>query len=423
MNEILFKGIKVVSPSSSFNGQHVNLLIKDGVIAAITQEEVAAEHSIEASHLSVSEGWFDLRTKLTDPGFEHKDTIASISASAVAGGFTDIAVLPNTKPALQTKESVVYVKDMSRFLPVDFHVLAALTKDCKGEEMTEMTDLHHAGAVAFTDGVNSNWHMGVLKRALLYAQGFDGCIIDQPEEQTMTENGHMNEGISSTLMGTRGIPTLAEEIAVQRSLAILAYTGGRLHLTNISSAKSVDLIKEAKAEGLQVTCDVSAAHLFFTDEDLASFDTNLKVKPPFRGQTDRQRLWEGIQEGVIDAISSNHVPQDEESKNLEFDLADFGMLGLETAFAAIMSRKPEEVSTATVIEKLTTGPRGILKQEATSIEEGAEAILTIFSEEEEWTVTREDIKSYSDNTAFVGKTLKGKPVGIINKGSVVLNVE
>ncbi|MEH0158076.1 dihydroorotase [Limibacter armeniacum] len=424
MNEVLLKGIKVVSPNTPFHNKQVNILIKNGVIEQITEHEAAeAAHTINAEGLSVSAGWFDLRASLTEPGFEFKDDVNSLSRSAAFGGFTDLAVLPNTYPALETKESVEFVKARSFFQPVNMHVIAAMTKSCKGEEMTEMTDLYHAGAVAFSDGTHSSWNLGVLKRALMYVQAFDGLIIDLPEEPTMTEGGHMHEGITSTLMGTRGIPSIAEEIAIERSVSILRYTGGQMHFSNISTAKAVDIIRKAKEEGLSVTCDVNAHHLYFKDTDLSDFDTNLKVKPPFRGESDVQALWNGIQDGTIDAITSSHLPQDQESKDLEFDLSDFGMLGLETAFAALVSKKPDSVSIDVIIEKLTEGPRKVLKLQQPVIEEGAKACLTIFDEHADWTFTEKDIKSKSKNTPFIGVSLKGKALGIFNKDQAVLQDE
>lgn len=415
MNELLLKGIKVVSPNTPHHNKNLNILIKDGIIETITTENITASQIVNAEKLSVSAGWFDLRATLSEPGFEYRDDINSLCDAAASGGFTDVAVLPNTNPSIQSKESVEFIKNRSFFKPVTLHPIAAMTKDCKGEEMTEMIDLHQAGAVAFSDGTNSIWHLGVLKRALLYAQSFDGLVMDMPEEQTMTEGGHMNEGIPSTLMGTRGIPSIAEEIAIERTIAILRYTGGKFHFSNISTASAVELIRKAKTEGLKVTADVAAHQLIFTDEDLSDFDTNLKVMPPFRGAKDLEALWKGIQDNTIDAITSSHTPLDQECKKLEFDLADFGMLGLETAFASVLTHKPEEVKTETIIEKLTNSPRQILNLSTPSIEEGKEACLTIFDENHEWLFTESDIVSKSKNTPFIGKTFKGKALGTIHK--------
>ncbi|WP_044207636.1 dihydroorotase family protein [Flammeovirga sp. OC4] len=422
MKEILLSKVRVSDPSSTYHKQIVNILIKDGIINKISTEKIDASNAevIEGNEkLYVSLGWFDMRATLNEPGEEFKEDIASLGKAAAFGGFTDVATLPNTTPVIQSKESIHFVKQMSTFSPVQIHPMGALTKDCKGEEMNEVKDMHDAGAVAFTDGVKSSWHLGVIKRALMYMQLFDGLMIEKADEKTLNNDGHMNEGIPSTLMGTRGIPNVAEWLAIQKIVSLLTYTDGRVHFANISTPESVEIIRKAKAEGLKVTCDIAAHQVAFTDEDLASFDTNLKVNPPFRSQKDVDALWEGIKDGTIDAIVSSHTPQDTESKRLEFDLADFGIIGLETAFASIVSNLPTEIDVDTIIEKLTVNPRQILKVEQAPIAEGSKAVLTIFDPEVSWTFAESDIQSKSNNTPFVGKKLKGKAVAIVNKGQLV----
>ncbi|PWJ34157.1 dihydroorotase [Sediminitomix flava] len=415
MNNILLKGVKVIDPSSAYHSKQTNILIENGKISKIGDIQDAKDAvSIDGAQYSVSPGWIDMRSSLSEPGIEHKETIDSLCRTAASGGFTDVVTFPNSKPAVQTKEAVSFIKNRAAFSPVDLHPVAAATKDLKGEEMTELQDLHIEGAIAFSDAEHPMWHLGVARRILQYLKPFDGLLIVSPEETQMHQNGQMHEGITSTLMGTRGIPSLAEDIAIERFISLLGYTGGKIHFSNISTSGAVELIRKAKANGLQVSCDIAAHQIAFTDEDMMGFDTNFKVKPPFRLKSDVEALWEGIKDGTIDAIVSSHAPQDIESKELEFELADFGAIGLQTAFSALMSNKPADVSTEVIIEKLTTGPRGLLKLENPSIVEGAEAKLTIFDEQDFWTFTKENNKSLSNNSPFFGKLLKGKVVGTVN---------
>ncbi|MBX2843261.1 MAG: dihydroorotase [Flammeovirgaceae bacterium] len=414
--EILLKNIKLVDSGHSLHNQAVFIAIDKGEISEISKDPIKgnAKYEVEGKGLSVSSGWFDMWSSLSEPGFEYKEDITSLSEAAAFGGFTDIAVLPNTNPVIQTKDAVNYIKNTCKFSPVQLHCIAALTKNAEGEEITEMIDLHHAGAVAFSDGTNSIWHTGVMSKALLYLQSFDGLLLARPEDPHLGKNGHMHEGVASTMLGTRGMPSISEELAVSRDLSLLRYTGGKIHFANISTKKGISLIREAKKEGLKVTCDVAAYQVAFTDHELMGFDTNLKVNPPFRGKVDLIAIWDGIEDGTIDAIVSNHSPQDQECKQLEFDLADFGMISLEIAFSIINTYKPEGMDISVLIEKLTRNPRRILKQEPLIIKEGKEACLTIFDENSEWTFSKEHIQSKSVNTPFIGKELTGRALGIIN---------
>ncbi|NLR92932.1 MULTISPECIES: dihydroorotase [Flammeovirga] len=421
MKEILLNNVRVSNTTSPYHQQNVYILIKDGVIDEVSTSPITAPNakSIDTDGLWVSAGWLDMRSTLNEPGEEFKEDIASLCKAAAFGGFTDVATLPNTNPTVQTKESVHFIKQMSAFTPVQLHPMGALTKNAKGEEMNEYIDMHEAGAVAFTDGIHHSWHLGVMKRAIMYMQKFDGLMVELANEKTLDNDGHMNEGVPSTLMGTRGIPNVAEWLAIQKILALLSYTDGRVHFANISAKESVDLIRKAKADGLKVTCDIAAHQIALTDESLSDFDTNKKVWPPFRSQEDIDALWEGIKDGTIDSIVSSHTPQDTESKRLEFDLADCGILGLETAFANIISNLPQGISVDTIIEKLSTTPRSILKADSATIKEGEKATITVFDPFHEWTFEKKDIQSKSDNTPFIGTQFKGKAIAVINKGQLV----
>ena len=422
MSSVLIKSAKVIDSSSPFHGQKVDVLIEGGEITDISEQiSHVADQTIDIPDLSISVGWMDMRAVLSEPGFEHRDDIHTLCASAAFGGFTDVAVLPNTQPVIQSKEAVKFIQQQNQFQSVDLHVIAAFTKDAEGQQMTEMMDLHHAGAVAFSDGLNATQSAGIMSLGLQYLQAVDGLIIQFPENTSISPNGQMHEGITSTMMGMKGLPAMAEEIAIMRDLSLLEYTGGKLHFSNISTAKAVDLIREAKEKGFQVTCDVAAHQLFFTDADMMAFDTNRKVKPPFRSEQDHQAIWQGLADGTIDAITSSHTPLDQECKQLEFDLADFGILGLETAFASINTKRKEQVSIEQLIEKLTTAPRNILQLPNPTIKKGEKAKLTLFNEEQQWVFAESDIQSKSRNTPFVGELFIGKALGIINGTKVNLS--
>ncbi len=417
--KILLKSVKVIDKNSDFHNQVVDVFIEDGVISPLTPRGGTLSTDIqiiEGENLHVSAGWTDMRVSPKDPGYESKEDLESLSAAAAAGGFTAIVTLPNTKPTVQTKESIAYFKQFCANRLVEIYPAAAVTKNCEGKDFTEMLDLHHAGAVAFTDGDHSLWNADILLKTLQYLYPINALLMNRPEEQHLAMFGQMHEGIESTLLGMKGIPAMAEELMIMRDLKLLEYANIQsekpvLHFSTISTAKSVELIRDAKKKGLAVSCDVAAHQLAFTDADLRDFDTNLKVNPPFRSQNDIKALQKGLADGTIDAIVSDHNPQDEEAKNLEFDLADFGIIGLETAFAS--ANTYGKLSIENLIEKLTINPRNLLRMPQISIKEGEKANLTIFNPDLEWTFSESDIRSKSKNTPFIGKQLKGKVLGVI----------
>ena len=373
--------------------------------------------AVDCQNAFVSVGWCDMRALVTEPGMEHRETLVSASKAASLGGFTQVAILPNTKPTIENKENIYFLEQENKKnnAKVEFLAIAALTHNTEGQEMTQMYDLHKAGAVAFSDGLKNVSHTGVLMRALQYAQAFDGLVMQLPSDKHLS-NGHMHEGIASTKLGLKGLPSVAEEMMIQRDLEILRYTGGNIHFSTISTARGVDLIRKAKQEGLHVTCDMAAYQLSFLDEDLTKdsfiFDTFLKVFPPFRTQNDKNALLEGLKDNTIDAIVSNHIPHDEEAKKLEFDLADFGMINLQTAFAAIRKQTENILTLEELIQKITTNPRQILKVKQPQIKEGEKANLTVFYPNEEWTFDNKMNTSKSKNSPFIGLegNLKGKVV-------------
>jgi dihydroorotase len=412
--KILIKSAEILDHSSPYHGQVKNVLVENGLIHSISDQLHDADEVIEAGGMHLSVGFMDMRASFRDPGFEFKEDIATGSLGAAYGGFTEVALLPNTQPQIQNKDIIAYLKMRSDAHLVQLYPMANLTVDAKGEEMTEMLDLHYAGAVAFTDGNKPVWNTGVMVKALQYLQPFNGLLVNHAEELELTKYGQMNEGKMSTYLGLKGIPKLAEELMIARDIELLRYAGGKIHFSRVSSPKSLELIKAGRKSGLNITCDVAVHQLVFTDKDLTTFDTNLKVNPPLRSKDTVQQLWKALSEGVIDAIVTDHTPQDEESKKLEFDQAAFGMLGLETAFAVLNTSGKLELGK--LIAKFTTSPREILQIDQPQILEGNKANLTLLDVHHEWRYEASMIKSKSRNTPFVGRNLKGRVKAVFNKG-------
>ncbi|WP_458332014.1 dihydroorotase [Peijinzhouia sedimentorum] len=410
--KILLKNVSILDPRSIHNSLKKNILIENGVIKSISDDILSADKLVDAGGGFVSPGWFDMQAHFADPGFEHKEDLESGANAAAAGGFTGVAILPNTKPVIQSKNAVTSVSKGNPHRLVQIFPIAAVSLETEGEDLTEMLDLSNAGAVAFSDGLKPVWHPDILLKSLQYLQPINGLLINRPEDKLLSRFGTMHEGLVSTHLGLKGIPSLAEELMVARDIEILRYTNGRIHFSNISCEGSVQRIKEAKAEGMQITCDVAAHQLLFTDEDVADFDTNHKVNPPLRSKRDREALIEGLKDGTIDVIVSSHQPQDVESKNLEFDLAENGIIALQTVYPILNSLK-DQLSIELLIDKLALAPRKLLGLEVPTITEGAEANLSIFHPDTNWTFDKNNNFSKSENSPFFGKELKGKVIGVI----------
>ncbi len=416
---IILRNAKVNHPSSPFHGKRVDIFIKNRKIESIGRNlKVEKATEIKSKNLCVSIGWMDLGAQVCDPGFEHREDLESIAKAAAAGGYTALAPFPNTHPVTQDKSGINYVKNRTVDSLVDFFPIGALTKDCAGMEITEMHDMKSAGAVAFSDGPKSIQHSGVLMRALQYAKAFEGVVIHQPNDETIARKGQMHEGKVSTMLGMRGVPSMAESLMVQRDLSLNEYVKSKLHFAHISTGDSVDLIKKAQRKGQKVTAGVPAINLAMKDEALLSFNTNLKINPPLREKGDITSLKNGLKDGTIACIVSNHVPHDVEAKNLEFGNAEFGAIGLQTTFAVAA----EAIGDADlVVEKLALGVRQILGLPIPAFEEGAEANLTLYDPDITWTLEKKDIHSKSKNSAFLDKKLKGKVLGVVNNGMSILN--
>lgn len=417
MNLIIRKAI-IVDPKSPFHNQTVDVKITQGIIEEIGVSILNIESHEEFHHdgLHLSQGWFDTCVSLGEPGFEDRETIANGLEVAAKSGFTGIALQPNSYPIIDNQSQVHFVKQKALNSATELFPIGALTKASEGNDLAELFDMKNAGAIAFGDYTKSLSNANLMKIALQYVQDFDGLVIAFCQDDNIKGNGVANEGIVSTRLGLKGIPNLAEELIVARNLFLLEYTGGKMHIPTISTAKSVALIKEAKKKGLNVTCSVSVHHLVLTDKKLEGFDTRYKVAPPLRNETDRQALIAAVLDNTIDCITSDHNPIDIENKKMEFDLAKNGTIGLESAFGALQTVLPLDK----IIEKLTFG-NTILNIEKQTIKEKNKASFTLFSTEDTWTFGKEHILSKSKNSAFIGQEMKGKVIGIYNQQKLIIN--
>ncbi|HND88612.1 MAG TPA: dihydroorotase [Saprospiraceae bacterium] len=409
---MLLKNVRIVTGKpqpSPFPLQDIRL--RDGRIAAIgTLSAERGEEVHEWPNAHLSPGWVDVGTHTGDPGFEHREDLLSAAAAAAAGGYTVLAPMPNTAPAVHSKTEVLYVLNKANGLPVRVRPIGAISQGTEGKDLAELYDMHAAGAVAFSDGCHPVQDAGLLLRAMQYASAFGGLIINQAHHKTLSAGGQMHEGLVSTSLGLRGLPALAEEIMVQRDLSLLEYAGAgcRLHLHLVSTAKSAALIREAKRQGLPVTASAAIANLCFTDERLAHFDSNWKLLPPLRSAADVEALTEGVADGTIDLLCSNHRPWDEEAKNLEFPYAEFGMIGLETAFALWRSFAADRLSLTDWVRTSALRPREVLGLPMPDLEPGAPADFTVFDPDAAWVLGQEHLRSRSRNTPLLGQNLRGR---------------
>lgn len=393
--------------------------ISNGRIEAIGEHLEAPEAILlQKPGMAVSPGWLDIFSHLEDPGNDHRETIETGSLAAAAGGFTDLMLLPNTLPSVDSKSQVAYLKSKSAENIVNLHPIGAVSKGLQGKELAEMYEMQAAGAVAFSDGLKPLQHAGLMLKALQYVLTNKSIILQLPDDNSIQPGGLMHEGLCSTRLGLPGKPYLSEELMVARDIELLRYTGSRLHITGISSERSVELVAKAKKQGLDISCSVTPYHLFFTDEDLQHYDTNLKVCPPIRKENDRQALLQGLREGIIDCISSHHLPRHRDEKECAFEQAEWGMSGLESVFAVVnhLLQDPEKI-----VDILCFQPRKIFNLTAPAIAAGEKAVLTIFNTDTDTVFDQSMIRSRSANNAFTGKKLKGKVYGIINGDKFYLN--
>ncbi|MCB0687957.1 MAG: amidohydrolase family protein, partial [Saprospiraceae bacterium] len=371
--------------------------------------------TIKMEGTCVSPGWLDLGAYVGEPGLEHEETLASLSRAASRGGFTSVAVLPNTLPALHSKSEISFILKNSAELLTNILPLGAITHDCAGAEMAEILDMHYAGAVAFTDGKKSVQNAGVLLRALEYVKVVDGLVINHPHQSGVSPEGQIHEGPVSVSLGVPGLPDMTEVMMLKRDIDLLRYSGSRLHVLNISSKECIPLIAQAKEEGLQITCSVPALNLEANVERIADFDVNYKVLPPLRSEENRQALITAVKDGIIDIITTNHRPVDIELKKVEFPYASFGISSLETAFGCIAKAFGRNRNITKIVESLAINNRKMLKMEIPSIERGNHAEMTIFHPGLNTTYALHDFASLCKNNPFLGQELPGKILGVVNK--------
>lgn len=403
----LIRAVLIIDPQSEFNGHTKDVLINEHKILAIEDALPSTEHTrvIDAKNLILCPSFFDSQVSFGEPGYEERENLENGLKTAQASGFGAIALLPNTAPVIDHASMISFISNKVASHPVAVFPMGCLTKDMKGEHMAELFDMHNAGAIAFTDDVHPTEDANLVKIALQYVQSFGGLVYSFPKNTQIARNAQVNESIATTRLGLKSSPTIAESIQIARDLHILEYTGGKLHIPLISTEASVQLIKEAKRKGLNVSCSVAVHHLYFTDEKLDEFDTRYKVEPPLRSKQDRLALIEGLKNGTIDMITTDHRPREIEAKQVEFEHASYGSIGLESCFGACNKILGLELS----IEKLTQS-RSVFGLAIPKIAVGEQLNFNLLDTSTEYIFCIQDIYSSSKNSIFLDETLKGNVV-------------
>jgi len=415
--KILLKSATVVDPSSKHHLKKRDVLIQKGQIAKIAASiSDASAKTFNLPNLHISQGWFDPGVSFGEPGYEERENLANGLRTAANSGFAHVAVQTNVKPVTDSKSQVEFIQSKTAGHAVSAHVTGALSMGAKGVDLAELYDMHKQGAISFYDHKRPIINANLLKIALLYAQSFDGLVQSFPMDPSIAAKGVMSEGVTSTMLGLKGIPHLSESLQINRDLALLEYTGGRLHIPTVSTAESVALIKAAKKKGLAVSCSVSVNNLVLTDGALENFETRFKLHPPLRTEKDRRALIKGLKDGTIDGVTSDHNPLDIERKRVEFDLANPGSIGLEAAFGALGQVLTTEERVAAL-----TGLRKEFGIPSSPIAENSPADLSLFDPEAEWTFTEEAVCSSSKNAAMFDQEMVGNVYGLINNNTYHIN--
>jgi len=422
-NDMVLDGGKVVDPATGYFGP-ATVFISDGKIERIEKHKksrTAGADVIRLDGMIVCPGFIDMHVHLREPGNEDEETIISGCEAAAAGGFTSIACMPNTDPPLDNAGAIEYINNRALMAPIKVYPVGAITVGRKGETMTEMMEMSACGAVAFSDDGSGVQNNDLMRRALEYSRTCGVPIISHCEYADLAASGVMNEGFISTRLGMRGIPAIAEELMVAREIMLASLTQGKVHIAHVSTAGSVELIRKVKKAKIQITAEATPHHFSLTDELIKSFDTNLKVNPPLRSQKDVEAVIKGLADGTIDCIASDHAPHSVEEKELEFDYAPFGMIGLETAVGLAITRliHKKNLTWIETVEKMSTAPARILDIAGGTLNEGEPADITVIDPDLQWTVNPGEFKSLSRNTPFAGWKLKGKAVMTIVDGNVV----
>jgi dihydroorotase len=417
--QIYLKNIRVVNPTQALDGIY-NILINEGKIDYFGFSEINVSPEvkiIEGDDLVCAAGFFDMHVHFRDPGQTYKEDIHSGILAAANGGFTGVLCMPNTNPPIDNPTIVEYIKSKSQNAIVDVFPAAAITKNLRGESLTSMFSLHQAGVVMFTDDGHSVMNSEVMRRAFDYSATYDFLIAQHCEDVNLTENFAINEGVVSTKLGLKGYPAVAEEIILARDIMLAEYCGNRrYHAQHISTKGSVELIRKAKDKGLRVSCEVTPHHLTLDETSVEDFDSNFKMNPPLRTKSDIDALKKGLKEGIIDCIATDHAPHSSNEKDVEFEKAPNGIVGLETALGVVLTYlyHTGDLSLNKIVELMSINPRKILNLPLVVFKEGVEANMTIFSLNDEWIVDKQFFKSKSQNTPYDGYKLKGKPRFVIN---------
>ena len=419
--KIILKQIRLIDPSLKLNEVN-DLLIEDGVIKKIgnlTEEEIKSSKVFNMEGKICSPGFFDMHVHLREPGREDEETIETGSNAAAAGGFTGIACMPNTNPAIDSAEVVRFIKEKASNHLVDVYPIGAATLNRKGESISPILELYEAGVVGYSDDGNVIKSAGILRNVLEYSKITNAPVIEHCEDESLAD-GAMNESFNSTLLGLPGIPTVAEDLIVMRDIMMAEYVDGKIHVAHISSKNSVELVRQAKKKGIKVTAEVTPHHFSLTDDNLKTFDTNFKLNPPLRTKDDVEAIIEGLKDGTIDCIASDHAPHSIEEKEMEFIYAPNGIIGLETQIGLAISElvKKKHLTLEQMIKKFAINPRKILNLEIPKIKIGETANLTILDPEQIWTVDISKFKSKSKNSPFDKRLLTGKSIATINKGKM-----
>lgn len=404
LKNFIIKSCKIISPSSQFHLQTVDVIVTKGVIDKIGDYLESDLEVIDGKGKFLAPGFFDMNVSFGEPGLETKEDFETGSNAAMAGGFTGVAVMPHNQPTTDSKSQVEFLINKAKGNLVDIFPYGCISQKREGKDLAEMYDMQKSGAVAFTDGNKAVQDAGLMERALLYAKGFDALVLSYPEDASIAGSAKMNEGAMSTYLGMKGIPNLAEELMIIRDLYLAAYTDSKVHFSTISTAHAVELIKDAKKKGAKVSCDVAAHHLVLTDEAIAGFDTNFKVKPPLRTNEDVKALIKGVKNGTIDAVVSQHQPQEIEFKEVEFEIAKYGIIGLQTVLPLLYKAGFNEEE---IVVKLSAKPREILGLPVITVEEGKPANLVLF-DGTGWDYNTTNNFSKSANSPFINQNLNGK---------------
>mgnify|MGYP001175813000 CR=1 FL=1 len=413
---ILLKNVTIIDPNSPFNKKKKDVLIENGIISKIADKlsDSKSDLTITENGLHICPGLFDLLVNFGEPGCEYKETLNSGCNAAMHGGFTGVGLSTNTNPARDNKTAIEFCINSTDQHLVDVHPFGTITKSREGKELSEMFDLKESGAVGYFDGKRPIKSAGLMARALLYAKNFNGLILSFAYDSSLSPKGQMNESIESTKLGLEGIPSISEELQLSRDLFLTSYNDAKIHFATVSTESTVPMLLEAKQNGINVSSSVAIHNLVITDNSLSDFDTNYKVLPPLRTDDDRKTLIEGLKDGVIDVITSDHSPEDSESKKMEFSIANFGVIGTQIAFPLAVTHLSDSLGLENIVTKMAINPRTILELDLPIIKEGFKANITLFNPDKETIYNQESNQSLSENSPFFNSTLTCKVAGVIN---------